>query len=423
MSDALSSPTIDFTPSALPIDEQVALLSRGTLSIVPENGLRQKLEKSAKTNKPLRVKLGLDPTAPDIHLGFAVVLRKLRQFQDLGHTVVIIIGDYTALIGDPSGRSITRPMLTEEQIKQNAATYVEQLAQIIDKNKTEVRFNSEWLGALGFAGTINLASKMTVAQVMAREDFRNRWESGQPISIHELLYPLAQAYDSVAIQADIEMGGDDQRFNILAGRDLQQEVGQDTQIGLFMPLLVGLDGVVKMSKSKGNYVGISEAPGEMYGKILSLPDGPMRDYFILCTNVPAHEIAELIAASESGVTNPKLVKQRLAREIVTIYHGAEAAQTAEENFNNLFAKKETPDEMPDLLVPPQEIGADGTAQLGRIVFLTGQVKSVSEGRRLIEQGGVSVDGEKQKDVAFAVSVSSDAVLKVGKRYWARVKAA
>ena len=410
-------------PSSLPLDEQVALLTRGTLAIVPENGLRTKLEKSAKTNKPLRVKLGLDPTAPDIHLGFAVVLRKLRQFQDLGHTVVIIIGDYTALIGDPSGRSITRPMLTEQQIKENAATYVDQLAQILDREKTEVRFNSEWLAPLGFAGTISLASKMTVAQVMAREDFANRWAAHQPISIHELLYPLAQAYDSVAIHADIEMGGDDQRFNILAGRDLQQEMNQDTQIGLFMPLLVGLDGVVKMSKSKGNYVGISETPGEMYGKILSLPDGPMRDYFILCTDVSEGEIAELIAQAESGVTNPKLVKQRLAREIVTIYHGADAAQTAEEDFDKRFAKKETPDEMPDLLIPAEEIGENGTAPLLRVVFLTGQVKSVSEARRLIEQGGVSVDGDKQKDPAFPVAAADMAVLKVGKRFWARVKAA
>ena len=415
-------PSAPFAPSSLSIDEQIALLERGTLAILPEGGLRAKLEKSARTNKPLRVKLGLDPTAPDIHLGFAVVLRKLRQFQNLGHTVVIIIGDYTALIGDPSGRSITRPMLTERQIKNNAATYVEQLSQILDPARTEVRVNSEWLGALGFAGTIELASKMTVAQVMAREDFANRWAEHAPISIHELLYPLAQAYDSVAIMSDIEMGGDDQRFNILAGRGLQQELNQDPQIGLFMPLLVGLDGVVKMSKSKGNYVGILEAPDEMYGKILSLSDAPMRDYFILCTDVPEGEIAELIAKSESGVTNPKLVKQRLAREIVTIYHGAAAASEAEETFNKRFAKKETPDEMPDLPVPPEEI-AGGNAPLLRLVFLTGQVKSVSESRRLIEQGGVSVDGEKQRDPAFVVSVNSAAVLKVGKRFWARVKAA
>ena len=403
----------------MPVEEQIALLERGTIAIVPENGLRAKLEKSARTKTPLRVKLGLDPTAPDIHLGFAVVLRKLRQFQDLGHTVVIIIGDYTALIGDPSGRSVTRPMLTQEQIKENAATYVEQLSQILDENRTEVRFNSEWLGALGFAGTIELASKMTVAQVMAREDFANRWAEHAPISIHELLYPLAQAYDSVAIVSDIEMGGDDQRFNILAGRDLQQQQNQDPQIGLFMPLLVGLDGVVKMSKSKGNYIGIREAPGEMYGKILSLPDEPMRDYFILCTDVSEGEIASLIAQAGSGVLNPKLVKQRLAREIVTIYHGANAAHEAEETFNKLFAKKETPDEMPDLLVPTEEI-TDGNAPLLRLVFLSGQVKSVSEARRLIEQGGVSVDGEKHKDPAFTVPVANEAVLKVGKRFWAKV---
>ncbi|MBC7808686.1 MAG: tyrosine--tRNA ligase, partial [Akkermansiaceae bacterium] len=282
------------------LDQQIARLTRGTELIVPENGLRTKLEKSAKTGRPLRVKLGLDPTAPDIHLGFAVVLRKLRQFQDLGHTVVIIIGDYTALIGDPSGRSATRPMLSKEEIQSNAATYVDQLATILDREKTEVRFNSEWLGAMGFADVVTLTAKMTVAQVLTREDFKKRWDAREPISLHELLYPLAQAQDSVAIEADIEMGGSDQTFNILAGRDLQAAIGQDPQIGLFMPLLVGLDGQKKMSKSLGNYVGIREAPLDQYSKILSLADAQMRTYFLLCTDVPEDEFDALLASA----TNP-----------------------------------------------------------------------------------------------------------------------
>ena len=420
MTDASAPPNPEIAAADPALDAAVALLSRGALAIVPPEGLRGKLQKSARTGKPLRVKLGLDPTAPDIHLGFAVVLRKLRQFQDLGHTVVIIIGDYTALIGDPSGRSATRPMLTEAEIKANGATYVDQLARILDRDKTEVRFNSEWLGALGFAGVVNLASKMTVAQVMTREDFANRWAAHQPISLHELLYPLAQGYDSVAIESDIEMGGQDQTFNILAGRDLQGQVGQDTQIGLFMPLLVGLDGTKKMSKSLGNYVGISEPPADMYGKILSITDAMMRDYFVLCTDVPEDEIDALLAQSESGAVNPKLVKQRLAREIVAIYHGADAAREAEETFNRVFSQGQIPDEMPDVFVPIDD-REDGGVWVVRLLTLAGFAKTGSEARRLVEQGGVSIDGEKVTDVQARVPVRDGAVLKAGKRHWARVR--
>jgi tyrosyl-tRNA synthetase len=288
--------------------EQAARLRRGTQEIVPANGLEEKLLKAERTGKPLKIKLGLDPTAPDIHLGFAVVLRKLRQFQDLGHDVIIIIGDYTALIGDPSGRSATRPMLTKAEIESNAATYVNQLARILDKEKTRVRFNGEWLGKLDFAQVVWLTSKMSVAQVLPRDDFASRFAQHQEIRLHELLYPLAQAYDSVAIEADIEMGGRDQTFNILAGRDLQRELGQDPQVALFMPLLVGLDGIKKMSKSLGNYVGIMEPPLDMYSKLLSLSDGQMRDYFILCTDVPLSEIEELMEQAASGAVNPKEIK-------------------------------------------------------------------------------------------------------------------
>ncbi len=277
----------------LSLDQQIETIARGTTEIVPLAELKSKLAKSAKEGCPLQIKLGLDPTAPDIHLGFAVVLRKLRQFQDLGHEVVIIIGDYTALIGDPSGRSTTRPMLSTDEIARNGQTYVEQLAKVLDREKTIVRFNSEWLGKLSFADLVGLAAKMTVAQVMQREDFAQRFSQGHPISLHELLYPLAQAYDSVAIRADVEMGGQDQTFNILAGRALQKELGQEPQVALFMPLLVGLDGVKKMSKSLGNYVGISEAPSEMFGKLMSVSDELMPTYYELCTDVPMDEVRTL----------------------------------------------------------------------------------------------------------------------------------
>lgn len=401
----------------LSLDEQVRQLSRGTQAVVPENGLKAKLEKSAKTGKPLRVKLGLDPTAPDIHLGFAVVLRKLRQFQDLGHTVVLIIGDYTALIGDPTGRSATRPMLSEAEIKANASTYVDQLAGILDKDRTEVRYNGEWLGKMNFADVVQLTSRMTVAQVLTREDFAKRFEAHHPISLHELLYPLAQAYDSVAIEADIEMGGQDQTFNILAGRDLQGVMGQDPQIGLFMPLLVGLDGEKKMSKSLGNYVGISEPPQEMYGKVMSLPDAPMRDWFFLCTDLPEAEIEWLVASS----ANPMDAKKRLAREIVTIYHGSAASLEAEEKWIRQFSKREIPDEMPDIILPGEEV-TDGQIRIDRLVVSAGFAKSNGEARRLVEQGGVTYDGEKVSDPMAMVPVKEGAVLKVGRRNFGRVRA-
>jgi tyrosyl-tRNA synthetase len=415
MSDDLSS------PADASLDEQVRRLARGTQLIVPENGLRAKLQKSAKTGKPLVVKLGLDPTAPDIHLGFAVVLRKLRQFQDLGHTVVLIIGDYTALIGDPSGRSATRPMLSKEEIERNGATYVDQLAVILDREKTVVRFNGEWLGKLGFAEVVRLTSRMTVAQVLTREDFAKRFAAHEPISLHELLYPLAQAYDSVAIQADIEMGGLDQTFNILAGRDLQETLGQEPQIGLFLPLLVGLDGVKKMSKSLGNYIGISEPASSMYGKVMSLSDAPMRDWFVLCTDVPEAEIADLIAAAESGATNPMLVKRRLAREIVTIYHGADAAAQAEAEFNRVHSQHQVPDEMPDVVVTTEHIDAEGAVSLVELIRLANFAPSNGEARRLIEQGGATIDGVKVIDGAARVPVTDGAVLKAGKRNFARMR--
>jgi tyrosyl-tRNA synthetase len=389
------------------LDQQVELLKRGASLIVPENGLRAKLEKSAKTGKPLVVKLGLDPTSPDIHLGFAVVLRKIRQFQDLGHRVTIIIGDYTTLIGDPSGRSATRPMLTEEQIRENAATYVDQLSVILDRSKTDIRFNSEWLGKLSFADLVKLTSRMTVAQVLTREDFRKRWDAGAPISLHELLYPLAQGYDSVAIEADIEMGGQDQTFNILTGRDLQAEVGQDQQIGYFMPLLVGLDGQKKMSKSLGNYVGIAEPAIDQYSKVMSLADELMADWFLLCTDVPVEAYSEWLTPG----SNPMEAKHKLAHAIVEIYHGTDAANAASEQWKKVHSGRQFPDDAPEHTVSSNPI-----APVALLVEL-GVCASNGDARRLVEQGGLSINGEKHTDTKVLVDVTSGDQLKAGKKHY------
>ena len=413
----MPSPNTPLT--SLSIDDQIALLQRGTSDIVPLPELKAKLLKSAKEQKPLQVKLGLDPTAPDIHLGFAVVLRKLRQFQDLGHEVVIIIGDYTALIGDPSGRSTTRPMLSPEAIEANGRTYVEQLAKVLDREKTVIRFNSEWLGKLSFAELVGLASHMTVAQVLQREDFKNRFEDGQPISLHELLYPLAQAYDSVAIHADIEMGGQDQTFNNLAGRALQKELGQEPQVVLLMPLLVGLDGVKKMSKSLGNYVGISELPAEMFGKLMSLSDALMPMYYELCTDVPMDEVAVL---TDAGRTHPRDAKKRLAREIISLYHDREAAQAADDEFERVHKEHQVPDEMPDVAVPADLCDPEGRARVTALLVAAGLAPSSGEAKRLILQGGVSLDGEKITDAAALVLVQSGQIVKVGRNRFVRLLA-
>jgi len=404
-------------PTDLSIDQQMEMIARGTFDIVPRGELKAKLEKSAKEGRPLQIKLGLDPTAPDIHLGFAVVLRKLRLFQDLGHIVVIIIGDYTALIGDPSGRSTTRPMLSSEEIAANGKTYVEQLAKVLDREKTVVRFNSEWLGKLSFAELVGLASKMTVAQVMQREDFKHRFDGGQPIGLHELLYPLAQAYDSVAIGADVEMGGQDQTLNNLAGRALQKEIGQEPQVVLLMPLLVGLDGVKKMSKSLGNYVGISEPPAEMFGKLMSVGDGLMPTYYELCTDVPMDEVAVL---TDSNQTHPREAKKRLAREIITLYHGADAAQAADDEFERVHKQHEVPDDMPEVAVPDDICDAAGHARVTALLVAARLAPSSGEAKRLIAQGGVSIDGEKVADPAGTVLIQSGQVVKVGKNRFARL---
>ncbi len=406
------------TEEDLEIRAQAEQLKRGIQAVVPENGLEDKLALSKREKRPLRIKLGLDPTAPDIHLGFAVVLRKLRQFQDMGHQVVIIIGDYTALIGDPSGRSATRPMLSAEEIKKNAETYVDQLARILQRERTEVRFNGEWLGKLDFAEVVKLAAHMTVAQVLQRDDFANRFGAHQPISLHELLYPLAQAYDSVAIRADIEMGGQDQTFNILAGRDLQREMGQAPQAAMFMPLLVGLDGHKKMSKSLGNYVGISEDPVVMFSKIMSLSDEAMKEYFVLCTDVPLDEVEMLLAESTTGRTNPRDVKRRLAKEIVTIYHGDAPSVAADDEWMRVHSAGEVPQDMP-VMGYDAAISKAGTVWVCKLLVTVGLATGTGEARRLVQQGAVSVNGEKVPSSEWEPQAGEldGTVLKVGaKRY-------
>ncbi|MBN9416182.1 MAG: tyrosine--tRNA ligase [Candidatus Eremiobacteraeota bacterium] len=389
--------------------EQLALLKRASAEIISEQDLLARIESCQKEKRPMRIKLGLDPTAPHIHLGFAVVLRKLRQFQDLGHQVVLLIGDFTARVGDPTGRSETRKVLTTEEIESNAATYREQLSRILDPEKTEVRFNSEWLAPLNFADILGLASKYTVAQLLEREDFTKRYKGGIPIGMHELLYPLMQGYDSVALRSDVEMGGTDQKFNNLVGRFLQREYGQPSQVVFLMPILEGLDGVKKMSKSLGNYVGITEAPEEMFGKLMSIPDSLMRRYFELCTEVDLAEVDRRLAQD-----HPRDNKFWLGREIITIYHGASAAQAAQDEFVKVFSNKENPTDMPSFLVT-REAAPEGKVGLAKLLLLAEMAPSNKEGRRLIEQGAVQWNGVKVTDPG-ELSLAGGGVLKVGRRF-------
>ena len=399
--------------SQLSIEQQIEIIKRGTLEIVPEDELKAKLQKSQKTGKPLRLKLGLDPTAPDIHIGHTVVLRKLRQFQDLGHEVTVLIGDFTALIGDPSGRSATRPVLTAEEIAVNAKTYADQYCMILAPEKTSVRFNSEWLGPLSFADIIGISSKVTVARMLERDDFETRLADGRPVGVHELLYPVAQAYDSVALESDVELGGLDQKFNILQGRDLQREFGQEPQVAIFMPILPGLDGVQKMSKSLGNYVGVTEEPNEMFGKLMSIPDSVMIEYFTLVTDVPMEEIKAIEDGLRAGNLHPMDVKKRLGREIVNIYHSAEAAQAAQAEFERVFSDRETPTDIPEIVVTP-ELLKDGKLWIVKLLIVAGFAPTNSEARRLVQQGAVTLDGEKIGDPAAEIEVRDGRILKVGK---------
>jgi len=401
------------------VKKQLEIIKRGVAELVPENELVEKLKKSVKTGQPLHIKLGLDPTAPDIHLGHTVVLQKLRQFQELGHNVTIILGDYTARIGDPTGKSETRKQLSEEDVRANAATYQDQIFKILDKSRTKVVFNSQWLAPLTFADVIGLAAKYTVARMLERDDFNKRFHSELPISIHEFFYPLMQGYDSVALKADVELGGTDQKFNLLMGRHLQKEYGQEPQVALMMPILEGLDGVQKMSKSLGNYIGITEAPREMYGKTMSIADELMIRYFELVTPVAMDEISRIRTGLEEGALHPRDVKMRLAGEIVTIYHGEEAAAKAEEEFKNIFQKKELPDEVPDYVLDSNQL-EDGLIWLPKLLTLAGLVSGTSEGKRMVKQGAVRINDERVNDPDLRFMPEDGSIIKAGKRKFARV---
>jgi tyrosyl-tRNA synthetase len=399
----------------LPVEEQLEIIKRGAVEVIPEEELKSKLEKSYEENKPLNIKLGCDPTRPDLHLGHSVVLRKLAQFQELGHKAILIIGDFTAMIGDPSGRNATRPPLTFEEAKANAETYLKQAYKILDKEKTEIVYNSEWLGKMSFEDVIKLASKYTVARMLERDDFTKRFKSGVPISMHEILYPLAQAMDSVAIKSDVELGGTDQKFNLLVGRDIQREYGVEPQAILTMPLLVGTDGTEKMSKSYDNYIGIDEEPQNMYGKTLSIPDELIYTYFELVTDEPLDELKKIKEMLENPNVNPRDLKRRLARKIVSMYHGEDAAIKAEEEFDKIFVKKGVPDEMPE-----KEFESGKEIPIIDLIMDVGFAPSRGEARRLVIQGGVSIDGNKITDFKQTIKIEKDFVLKVGKRKFIKI---
>ncbi len=398
-------------PSAA-VREALAITLRGCDELLVESEWVDKLRRSEAEGRPLRIKLGLDPTAPDLHLGHTVVLNKMRQLQDLGHTVIFLIGDFTAMIGDPSGRNATRPPLSREQIDENARTYFDQASLVLDPERTEIRYNSEWSDPLGARGLIELGARYTVARMLEREDFTKRYRSGQPISIHELLYPLMQGYDSVALRSDIELGGTDQKFNLLVGRELQREYGQAPQCILTMPLLEGLDGVEKMSKSKGNYVGITEPPGEMFGKLMSISDELMWKYFTLLSFRPAAEIEALRAECEAG-RNPRDAKVMLAQEIVTRFHSAAAAERALAEFEARFRHGAVPEDMPEVSLSGAPLG------IAQVLRQAGLAPSSSEAMRNLEQGGVRVDGQRVEDKGLKLDAGSY-VVQVGKRRFARV---
>jgi tyrosyl-tRNA synthetase len=398
------------------IDEQLSFLRKGTVEIIREAELRAKLEKSAATGKPLRVKLGADPTAPDIHLGHTVVIRKLRAFQDLGHTAIFLIGDFTGMIGDPSGKNATRPQLTREAINANAETYKQQIFKLLDPKKTVIDFNSRWMDTLGSAGFLRLSSHVTVRQILERDDFQQRLEANRPLALHEVMYPLVMAYDSVALEADVELGGTDQKFNLLMGRNLQKEYGQDSQVAMITPLLEGTDGVQKMSKSLGNYIGINEPPQEIFGKIMSITDDLMWRYYELCTDLSVPDIAALREKTNSGQHNPRDVKVDLAKRIVADFYSEGEARKAEEDFNARFRDKQAPEEIEERTL------ASGSWKLPKILVELQLAPSMAEARRLIEQGGVYVGGERRSQTDFEVALTGDQALliQVGKRRFVRV---
>ena len=397
------------------ISEQLAYLAKGTTEIIRESELRAKLEKSAETGKPLRIKFGADPTAPDIHLGHTVAIRKLRQFQELGHTAIFLIGDFTGMIGDPSGKSATRPQLSREEINANAETYKKQIFKLLDPEKTVIDFNSRWMDTLGSAGFLRLSSHVTVRQILERDDFQQRLEANRPLALHEVMYPLVMAYDSVALEADVELGGTDQKFNLLMGRNLQREYGQESQIAVVTPLLEGTDGVQKMSKSLGNYIGIDEPPQEIFGKVMSISDDLMWRYYELCTDLPMSEIASL----RESERNPRDIKADLAKRIVADFYSESDARKAEEEFNAMFRNKQTPETVEERDLP------SGVRKLPKLLVELALVPSMAEARRVIEQGGVYVEGERRSQGDFEIDLTADRsfLVQVGKRRFVRVKGA
>lgn len=401
--------------SFLPVAEQLEIIKRGIVDLIPEEDMYVKLERSCRQSVPLRVKLGCDPSRPDLHLGHSVVLRKLRQFQDLGHQAILVVGDFTGMIGDPSGRNKTRPSLTLEETRRNGESYFNQAARILDKTRTQIVYNSEWLGKMSFADVVRLASQYTVARMLERDDFDQRYRNREPISIHELLYPLAQAMDSVALQADVELGGTDQRFNLLVGRDIQKEYGQEQQVIITLPILEGTDGVQKMSKSLDNYVGLEDSPRDMFGRLMSIPDTLIYKYFELLTDVPLAEQKVIAGNLNDPTFNPSHAKRRLAREIITMYHGATDALKAEEEFDLVFKKKDVPDDIPVFTTQT------GTWSLPKLLTETKLVESGNEARRQISQGAVSIGGTKITDEKYVIHLNGDIVIKVGKRKFLRVR--
>ena len=411
-------------PHFPPVDEQLAYLRKGAAEIIRESDLRERIEGSIATGKPMRVKAGFDPTAPDLHVGHTVLIRKLKHFQNMGHTVIFLIGDFTGLIGDPSGRITTRPPLTRAQIDVNAETYKAQVFKILDRDKTEVRFNSEWLDKLGYEGFVRLAAKFTVSQMLEREDFHKRFREEKPIAMHELLYPIAQGYDSVALEADVELGGTDQKFNLLMGRQLQRDYNQLPQIVLTMPLLEGTDGIQKMSKSYDNYIGITEPPTEIFGKVMSISDDLMWRYYELLTDVTSREIDELKQAVAKGQAHPMELKKELGIRIVTDFHGHDAAVQAAHDWSRMFQKDETPEDLPFVIVrfpnvaaPNAAASPDGIAQvrLDKLLAAARLATSVSDGSRKVKQNAVKLDGELKNDLVASIKLGSEFTLRAGKK--------
>ncbi len=395
------------------IEEQVKLLKQSVEEIVPEDKLIEKLKKAEKTGKPLRIKYGIDPTGSDVHIGHLVPIRKMRQFQDLGHTGVIIIGDFTAQIGDPTGKNETRPPLTAEQVKINSEKYMEQLYTVLDKDKTEVRYQSEWFGGMTMADVIKLMGKFTLAQFLAHDTFRKRYENGLPLGMHEIMYPILQGYDSVAVEADIELGATEQKFNLLAGRDMQRYFGQEEQVAIMSPILLGTDGVNKMGKSLNNYIAVFDTPKDKYGKVMSIPDNLITNYFNYATNYTPQEIKEIEKRLASG-ENPKNMKQELARAIVSIYHGQEAGLAEEKAFNEVFAKGKLPDDIPEFAF------AEDKLWIVKLLTDTELCKTNGEAKRMLKQNAVSINGDKINNPDLEVELGQEIIVKVGKRRFAKI---